>query len=307
MNNIALVVSIGLICATVTQARAEDFWNRQELERIGVAVHGGDPLAPTQASLLGRYITMTGATVLRRSYPKSAAAQPGDVGPERLFVSVTEQSFPIFSRYFTNTYFLTHFHEPNQKTLVAAFGNERGAYGRLENQYRFTYPGVMIMPMLVTTAESQRAQKFFSLAKLARRWFDVALFPWLLKNAMGTPYMSPGDEESRSDWFPNMPIGETVETRIPYDRATVYAAANTARAPITDPAFYEMIESVWASPMGNTTLAKTLGIDQINLKSSGRFAAAVLGSAGMECLPVVFRFVEFHSDLRPDIETWIDP
>lgn len=282
--------------------------NQRDLVEIGRLVHGGTPLNPTSESLLGRYVAESGAVALVRSYAKSADAQPGDYGPERLFVSITRQSFPIFQKYFSSSSLLMHYHIPQQNILEAAFKGYRGDYARLQNELYFSYPGVLLLPVLLTPAESGRAESYFLLAERATRWFDFAIHPWILKNVSGIPYREPGNRASCSDWFLEMPLGESaVVPRVAYDRARVYADAAAEGAPIENPSVYELLESVWSAPLGHPSLGEVLNLSHLNLSTAGRTAQALLGSTGIDRLPVVFRLVENHSDLNPEIELWIRP
>lgn len=297
-----LVLLSTLFVSGISQAQTS------ELEQINREIHGGDPLRPTPESLVGRYIAETGARALVRSFPNPTADNSNEPGVSRLFVSITRRSFPVFLNYFSNGHFLSHFHEPHQTILVSAFRNKRGDFGRLEDDFRFTYAGIVLMPIVLTQAESARAERFFSLAQQTPRWFDFALHPWLLKNAQGDSYVAQGDSSSLSDWFLNIPLGDPqAEPRITYDRDTVYADANSAKAPITDPNLYPLLESVWTAPQGHSSLGQVLNLGQIDVSKAGRTATALLGAAALNRLPIVFRYVDSHEDLTPEINLWIDP
>lgn len=278
----------------------------QTLQEAALLIHGGDPLHPTAESLVGKYLAETQAISVIRAFPKSADATESELGPARLFIAVDEKSFPVFKKYFSEKYLLSHFHEPHQQIMVAAFKDQRGSYARLEDAYRFTYSGVMVMPLILLPSESERAENYFKLAQMTSRRFDVALYPWLLTNGHAETYTAVGNAKSLTDWFLNMPLGDAQdEKRVEYDRETVSANALAKRAPALSAEYFSLLEQVWKAPYAHASLARVLEIDQLNLKNPGRVAAALLGSASIERLPIVFRFVNDRKvDPKPDFDPW---
>lgn len=277
-----------------------------ELDQLGVSLHGGSPLKPTPDSLLGNYLQETGARSIVRAFPPHYNSAPGSDGPKRLYVSVTPDSFESFKNRFIQSNFLAHIHEPHQRVLSAGYLGNRGVMGRLSASFDFSYSGVLIFPILITNEEAQRASSYFDLAVKTPASFDITSAPWLLKNQEGAPYCPVGNVNSYSDWFIQLPIGseQTVE-RTPYDRETVYASAKAANFSITDPTYFSHIQNVWSSPMGHTPLSSLLGFDGLDLANPGRIASALLGSTTLRRLPVVFRFVNRHSDFEQNFDPWL--
>lgn len=279
-----------------------------ELDQLGLTLHGGNPLDPTSESLLGTYLQETGARAFVRAFPLYYNSAPGSDGPKRLFVSVTPDSFETFKSKFIHTNSLSHIHEPHQRVLSAGYLGSRGVMGRVSASFDFSYSGVLIFPILITNEESQRVLNFIELAGRTPASFDVTSAPWLLKNQDGASYCPIGNANSYSDWFIHLPIGseQTIE-RVPYDRDTVYASANAANFPITDPTYFPLLQSVWSAPLGHTALYSLLGFDRLNLNNPGKIASALLGSATLRRLPVVFRFVNRHSDFEQNFDPWLSP
>ncbi len=285
-------LSVAVLCLAYSSAFAGG-----EISDIDRMVYGDDPLHPSQESLLGGYLAETGADTIIRSFPYAEGGKPG---PQRLVVFVSEATFPIFQKYFSSINFLYEFHEPHGHVFYSAFKDKRGGMGRLRDTFRFTYAGVLAIPILLTDDEGKRAEQFFDLALKVNRRDDVVLFPWRLSDGNNQPYCAPGNEKTIADWFVRMPIGKKIPTDTkqfrPYDLNKI--TPQTVALPYLPDVVRTEIQNVWTAPEGHESLAQTIGLPELEAMgptlTPGKIGAALVGSASIERVPVVFRYVNNH-------------
>lgn len=260
----------------------------------------------TADSLIGRYLSNTGARSLIRNFATTPET-PTDMGPPRLVVSVTRDSFSQFRKIIEHGNLLSHHHNPNQFSFRASFRGFHGEFGRLNEPELFSYPGVLYIPIILSGQESRQTADYFSFAAETPYEFDIARFPWLLRAQDGTPYRETRSNNSRSDWFLFMPVGAYETNRPSYDRNTVLRDATSAGAPITSSRYWNQIRQVWSSPLAANDLGQVLLDQTLSLHTTGRIAWSLLGTTPVTRVPVIFRLFENHSDLTPDFPTWIQP
>ena len=101
------------------------------------------------------------------------------MGPSRLVVSMSEESFPVYLELFKNEHYLAHVHTPQQGTLYVAHNGKYGSYGRLQSSLRTPQLDTLIPHILLSTTEANRVSNFFNLATSNQNY---ALTPWELRN-----------------------------------------------------------------------------------------------------------------------------
>ncbi len=290
-------VKKGMSLAQLQQALGE-----VTLEQMQQVLHGGSPLEPKPDSLLGRYLAETGAATVVRRFPTGPRGTPGlRLGPKKLVVAVSEESFAAFLKYFTRPEFLVHLHTPAQGTLMLAHNGKAGSYGDLSDDLRLPKLGTLLPHVLLQTSEARRVARFFELAKVNQ---SAALEPW-----NNSPYCATGGYDSCTHWFGNIPLGDRRVHSYQFPgRVDEHASNSVSEDPSLDakPRVSrlreyknpeELVHRVWQVP-GHEQLAGVL--DQMPANLSGEFAnpgwvAHVLtGKVSIDRVPVVFYVVSNH-------------
>ncbi len=283
------------------------------LDEMKTLTFGSDPLHPDPESLLGRYLSETGATALIRTFlraPASSTLPPSVPGPEKLVVAVSDRSFTAFSRYFSVEHLLFHYHTPRQDTLNLAYHGRMGAYANHNRRIEFGVAGTLLIPILFSEDESRALTHFFNLASVDS---IIAREPWNLKSSTGESYApTDGYAGECTYWFGNIPVGA--------QQVSTYEHANKNDANGTQPFIKNLVEYssvrrngrlqpltrresekthlVWSVP-GRQQLGELLGQREAKLRGElanpGWVAYTLLGSVGTDRVPVVFRLVPDHT------------
>ena len=295
-------------------------------DEIATHMHGGNPLAPTADSLLGKFIAETGAsTVVRRFKIKPDSEE---LGPERLVVAISDANFAEFKKMFADRIDLVmHNHTPEQGTLYVQHQGHFNKYTQMgyANEFRLASQENTILPtILLSTSEAQRMKQFFN---LGARNTELAKNPWQLSG-----YCATGGYGSCTHWFANVPVGDTLVDRYTFpgfvdqyaynhlpsvngvavDPAVDAAPRVQMLAPYADlpghnEAQMSLVRRVWKSPRGNEQLASVLGVldhaSRGEMASPGFTAMTLTGSATVERVPVVFVRVNDHRvPLNPNFD-----
>jgi hypothetical protein len=296
-------------------------------DEIKTHMHGGNPLAPTADSLLGKFISETGASTLVKRFKVKPDSE--ELGPERLVVAISDLNFAEFKKIFADRIDLVmHNHTPGQGTLYVQHQGHFNKYTQMgyANDFRLGSQENTILPtILLSTSEAQRMKQFFNLGSLST---DLAKNPWQLPG-----YCATGGYGSCTHWFANVPLGDTLVDRytfpgfvdqyaynhlpsingVPVDPAIDAAPRVQVLGPYADlPGYSEaqmaLVRRVWKSPKGNEQLASLLGVldhaSRGEMASPGFTAMTLTGSATVERVPVVFLRVNDH---RTPINPNFDP
>jgi hypothetical protein len=290
------------------------------VNEAGLILHGGDPLNPSNNSLIGRYLRDTGASSMVRTFTQ--ANPNGNASPQRLVVAISPASFPKFKELFSERNFLFHTHGPGQGTLYIAHNGKAGSYANLSSDVREGTSGSVWPLLLMSTNEGERMEQY---ARLGRINGQMAKTPWILKDGQNS-YCKIGGYNSCTHWIGEIPIGErTVPTYTfpgnrrddPYSGGTSLASDATAdAAPRTSPLTpyqvprdtsssdvqHEQLERlasrVWKPGAGNELLADAIGMKREHLEGEFANPGWVLNSftagASQERVPVVFYWVDNH-------------
>ncbi len=309
---------------------------------LGMLVYGGDPLHPAPESLLGRYMAETGATSVVRKFSKIPYAQGGNgaipdptqVGPDRLVVSLSEQSLAVYSKYFNNENFLVHLHTPGQGTLMIGHNKKTATYGGDRGEFRLPTIGSIMPHILLGTTEAQRMTQFMlMLGHADQNVRSIAQQPWRLQG-----YCATGAYSSCTHWFGTIPLGDSPTDAYLFPGLVDQWASNRVH---NDPAidamprismlkdystfqgmtleqsaqFFEqhpIIRRVWKIP-GNQQLASLLGLMPENargeLANPGYVALSLTAAAKTDRVPFVFLVTADHhapiaADFNPQISAY---
>lgn len=180
-----------------------------ELKKTATDFYGADFNEPAPESLIGRYLSETGAQTVVRSFltaPEGSQMPLSKLGPKKLVVAVSARSFPAFAKYFFGSQLLHFVHsDVPRHDYVGSYEGIRGTPwgGQHFEEFKFTRAGDFVVPILLTPDEGVRAHAYFELAKVDG---NLAFFPGALKNDKSEPYAA-SNMNNCSAWLANMPIG----------------------------------------------------------------------------------------------------
>lgn len=261
------------------------------------SIYGSDPLNPNPQSPLGQYLNNSGATSVERAFP---VEHNGAAGETRLVVTISQVSYPEFEAHFVNDNILYLFHDPNSRIINIAYNGKKGFMGRLTGDMRFTFSGAVLIPICLTEEEKVKVKDFFALTAKVSQANDFALYPWLLTDISGTPYMPVGNHDF-TEWFMRLPMGEI-------DSSTSYSAYEL---PQVNQEVQNILQRVWIFPHGSQSLKNVLGLRRFvnnrTLNTPGLIASSLLANVSSARIPAVFRYVNDHLEQLPaDFNTWFD-
>lgn len=185
-----------------------------------------DPRNIAPESLVGRYLSEAAEAKLRalptevRQFNKgpTGSVLANELGPERLYVPVDLNTFPIFEKYFVkNPVILMQWHTVQQGTLYVAHNGRRYFYAGSGGGSEIRVPnGNLIFPMMImSTTEASRMDNYFKLGSLER---DRAKIPWGLSlRKDGEPDINycgrGGGYTSCTHWIGELPFGDLTTNR----------------------------------------------------------------------------------------------
>jgi hypothetical protein len=264
---------------------------QMDLKELQTLVYGTNLRNPSPDSLLGQYLSSTGATTSMRAFPKGPRRSDGE---PKLVVSLSQRSFAKYKALFSTINYLIHVHSPQQGTLYVAHEGMSGSYANLQSEIRAPSPGALLPHILLTTSEGQRARLFFALGSQS----SEAREPWDLEN-----YCAKGGYSSCTHWFGNIPVGDKLVEGYTFPgKVDEHAYNNVPRTPryrqlreyVSD---NPLMKLVWKVP-GHEQLADVLGLQRAN--TSGEFANPgwvaynLIGAADVDRVPIVFLTVGNH-------------
>ncbi len=304
------------------------------LEESRLLLFGGNPLKPTEESLLGRYLSETKASSIKRGFPMSASEE-SKMGPQKFTVAIDRgKSSELFDKYFMQPEFFYHMHTPQQGTLHFLHHGKEGSYSRYASTFSANRPGEgTLLPMIIMSSkEAERMRLYFSLGVINQ---DLAKMPWEY-----TDYCATGGYDSCTHWFGEMPIGEDLVAsyRFPgnvdrhagnapssrpqtktlgplnFNREQIYRygySAPTGNVKIfpwassrkTKASSLDLAEAlagaVWKAP-GHMQMWEVLGqktaLDQGEFANPGYVARVLTGKVSNDRVPVVFVYAEDASE-----------
>lgn len=261
-------------------------------EETQILYHGGNPQDPTPESLIGQYLRETGASTVLRTFDDAAAVEagrPGAQGPTRLVISLSGESFPVFSRLFGRLDWMTAFGHGGILHELSVFPH----YG-LAAPLRGDLSGFTPIPMvLLKTTEGSRLKQFLRLFmrdNAGAQWSSAADMPWRLQG-----YCAASAWGGCTQRIGNMPIGDerVIELALPGDRPgrnALNPAPNVQRLgsyESNDP----LIRRVWKIP-ANRPFGEVIGQRDAYLRGElanpGWVMSTLLGPTSIERVPVVF-------------------
>ncbi len=307
LSSALIVLSIPL-CAPSVIAEEKTL----TLPEVASLVHGGDPLKPSAESLIGKYIHETGAQTLVRRFwtaPEGSLNPKRELGPKRLVVTVSDETFKVFKKYFSSKHFLFYL---NEHAGYAAFEGRASRNQEYNDMWQgenlqVEFKGVplyhMVTPILLSSTEGARAENFFELAKRTSRIYrdNPARSPWYLKAKDGGGYCSRSLWYAGcATWFGNMPLGDELVDAYYFDSGDGDGTQPLAQplkdyeTKIYDEETAALIRKVWTVP-GHKQLSEMLnpmGNRRGEFDNGGWTTYHLLGGGSIERIPVTFFFVK---------------
>ena len=273
------------------------------LDQVQKDLHGGDLTRPSPDSLIGKYLAETGASTVVRKF---ANAPVGNEIPkyalseDRLVVAVSENTFPVFKKYFSSMNMMYQVYEPNDMKLTVGFEGKRGTEGMNRDDMTFTVSGTLMIPILLDSQEGARARNFFKLADKNSRY---AANPWFLRSANNEPYSAMSAFMGCTHWFGGMPIGNnTVDAfNFPHgdedptgDKPNTKKLVDYVVPEAFSPEMKQLIRDVWTVP-GHQQLGEILAPSSFRrgeFANPGWVAYTLTGTVKTDRIPVIFLLVD---------------
>lgn len=302
-----------------------------DLETRLLRLHGGDPLAPTPNSRLGRYLSESKAITFLYSFPVDPFG--GRREKKKLVVLVSPQSFETFKKYFGHTYpnILEHLHTPNQGTLILRWGD--WTTGRSDNtgqlnfreEWRFPSPGSLGIMIHFSDSEAQRIANYFEMTNLGD---DTNNDNDADNVELSNPSTIRGFHYPRdfylgncTAWCGHIPVGDQRVRRVtsPGNRdgapsqwgrartSTLHAYPNSSLEGYSDRE-RRIIRRVWA-PSLHQPLFELLGIPLrlANHTNPGWVALTLTGLVGNDRVPFVVLYTHNHRTVPELFDPQINP
>lgn len=309
-NTIATRINEFLAGGSVYRALGEN-----SLVETGIMFHGGNPLAPTADSILGKFIAKhTPATVVRKFAHGGTYA---GVGPDKLVVAVDNSMMADFISMMKDEHLFAHYHTPEQGTLmvlhqdnIVTYSGHRFTLTEKVNQLNESAYGTLIPTILLSGTESQRMTQFMT-ALRDNELMYYAQQPWTLQG-----YCAHGGYNSCTHWIGNIPIGDekvtayTVPGKVDdYANHSLNADPQLDKLPRTQnlapydfpannqlsEAKKELVKRIWKVP-GNQQLSYLMGLGKAQergeLANPGWVANVFLSRLKADRSPVVFIFTD---------------
>lgn len=284
------------------------------LAETAVMFHGGNALAPTADSALGKFLAKhTPATVVRK-FKHGEPVYQGE-GPDKLVVAIDSNSLADFVALMKDEHLFAHYHTPNQGTLYVlhqdklfSYNGSAGFFSEKSANFGESQMEMLFPTMLMSSTESQRLTQYLSALSNEQLTY-YAQHPWRL-----TGYCATGGYNSCTHWFGNIPLGDEKVTAYTFPGNFDDAAGNAPRLeggadklPRTQdlvahnfPATTnltennkELISRVWKTP-GNKQLSYLMGLGKAQergeLANPGWVAQVLLSRTKADRSPVVFIF-----------------
>lgn len=266
--------------------------------------HGGNPLKPSSDSLIGKYLSETGASTTVKAFPLTPGGT--ELGPERLVVSVSESAFASYQKYFKR--------HDSLSVIGHAYVIHDGklsSYIHKGVDMRLPSVGNTLPTVLLKTSEADRTTQYLrvmtSMQGGGYSWDSVAMQPWKLDG-----YCAVGAYVNCTHWIGNMPIGDRLVDEYSFPGAMdTYAqnhlATNDAAPRVAKLAPYKsddvLLKRVFKVP-GHEQFADVIGQHDANMRGDfanpGWVIHTLLGPTSSDRVPVVFL-------VTPDHKAPIDP
>lgn len=329
-----LIVSKGTSMKAIQRALGE-----MELDELQELVHGGNPLKPTPESLIGQYLSRTGATTLKYRFPTTAKVgdQYKTFGEPKLVIAVSAASAAIYHELFSRPEFLLQHHTPNQGTLMTVHNKVYGSYLDRDSVHDLTqvHSEGAILPHILLP--SQEANRMLLISEMGSR------YSFLRESWKVCPGYSPmGGYGSCTHWFGNLPVGRTIVRDAKHPgKIDQWASNAVSESPQIGPfGSYTMEEFIrnaeismgaqstemrtWANEViplvwnnngqgANMSLSEMLGPKELQANLDGEYANPgyvvhrLTGNVGNDWVPFVIRVVLNHQKaMDPKFDPQID-
>lgn len=312
--------------------RVNDFMNGGSIYRAlgenthvetGLMFHGGNPLAPTVDSALGKFLAKhTPETLVKKfNHGGTYAGQ----GPDKLVIPIDDNSMADFVELMKDQHLFTQYHTPNQGTLhvlhedkIINWGGHGYNFSKLSKNFGESQMGMLFPTVLLSSTESQRMTQFLT-GMSDESILSIVQQPWKLTN-----YCVEGGYNSCTHWVGNIPIGDEKVAAYTFpgkiDRYAEGAKLNddieldklprtkelgkiefSPFVQLTDDQ-KDLIQRIWKTP-GNMQFSYLLGIGKAQergeLANPGWVAQVLLSRVKADRSPVVFIYTPNAKEVLP--------
>ncbi len=254
--------------------------------------YGNDIHNVSPDSLVGQYLAQTDAQTRIVQYPSHT--DPNVLGPEKLFINVSANSFDLFKELILSNH--------NYMTVVghAAVIHKGSFYshGGKKSEIRIVSNNTPFPILLFKSTEAQRLNRYMETAVSPKYigWEHPLKLPWMLEG-----YCAKGGFNCCTQWIGNIPIGDKLVTSYefpPPDRGPDLSRRiqELQNYTITDDVFNE-VKNFWKVP-GHEQLANVIGQGDANVRgemaSPGWVIKTLINATDTERVPLVFVFSNDH-------------
>lgn len=294
-RRLALIPSVATQSTTATRETWASILGELSLRETRELFYGTLLATPSKESLVGQYLEKTGASARLMRLPVEPKSET--MGPERLIVSVSAESFAEFSALIlSNPHYMSVVGHAAIMHNGLYFPNEGGKGLKRIRIPNMNHP----MPFLILkTSEAERLTQYMKLAstKEFEGWHDGLKRPWDNEG-----YCARGGYTDCTHWVGNIPIGDKLVTEYKFPPNYEVPGDHTPRVQTLKPfesrdSKTEKLARVWKVP-GHEQLASVIGQEKANvegnLASPGSLINTLVAQTDTDRVPIVFLVVEDH-------------
>lgn len=276
----------------------EDRWYRllgdRTLEEVRKLYMGNDVGAIAADSLIGKYLSETGAKIKIIRYP----IKPGSttLGEPKILISVSQDSLESFKKIIDQPYSMSVLGHANvlHRGNIFTFGGEKSAF-------RLPSVNTPLPFLMMKTSESERFSRYMELAierAPNESWNGTVKVPWKLPG-----YCATGGYTCCTHWLGNVPIGDLRVDTYKFPGKFENNQPPQIKVLTQYESNDEKIKQVWKVP-GHQQLSSVIGQEQANLvgqfSSPGWVIQTLLGKTDNQRVPVIFWITADHTAEIPD-------
>ncbi len=257
---------------------------------IGMSINQINP-----NSVIGRYIENTKA--LTKIVQVPIEKNGSELGPPKLLVAVSQNSWKEFEKVIATPYFMTVTGHANiiHKDRFYSFGGQISDVQILSENTPMPF-------LILKTTEADRLSYYLSRIPNQGEygWGTALKLPWLNGNGQ---YCAQGGYSCCTHWIGNIPIGDKLvnEYKFPSRDGSVSNAKVKKLEEFDGPIY---LKRIWKVP-GHEQLASAIGMEEANLlgnfASPGWVIQSLMGAASTDRVPVIFVMTPDHTTTIPEI------
>jgi hypothetical protein len=286
----------------------------KSLHDIEIRIHGRDYEQPSASSVVGRYLSETGAASGLRQFQE----RPGSdaLGVPRFVISVSNKTYPRYLQLFGGKNILEQLSTRSNHTYNHLRWRNEIFLGEHLTE-RVPGEGTLGIPILISDSEAYRLQALFYLFSQYPRStrqlgsYSGYQFPFHIKG-YGFPNVS--YYNNCGSWPALLMIGDTLVDslrlpgnldRVPPTRPRVGRLTDYAVPDNIQPRDHDLFKRTFSVP-GHQPLWEMLGfrLDEGDWTASGWSSHTLLGRAGVDRVPILVYYTDNH---RKPLPRQIDP